>query len=95
MLCCRLRSGEAGLAGRASWVPVRAGDEPVALDDEIDADAQLPDELRGHQHLGRAVGRNDAQDTRNPTMLTSGPPTSPNRAKRGGTKPDRYISHPR
>ena len=24
-------------------------------------------------------------------MLTSGPPTSPNKAKRGGTKPDRYI----
>src|SRR5919109_4831740 len=33
--------------------------------------------------------------TRAPTMLTSGPPTSPNRAKRGGTSPDRYISHPR
>ena len=28
-------------------------------------------------------------------MLTSGPPTSPNRAKRGGTKPDLYMSHPR
>src|SRR5918993_1919751 len=36
---------------------------PVALDDEIDADPQLPNELRDrHQRLYRATGRNDVQD---------------------------------
>jgi hypothetical protein len=61
------------------------GRRPVALDDEVDADPQLPDELRGHQHLDRALGRNDAQDDQDAHDADQRPTDQPEQGKTGGT----------
>jgi hypothetical protein len=81
--------GEAGLDERGLLRPCecrRRG--PVALDDEIDADPQLPNELRDrHQRLDRTTGLDEVQDDEGSREDDERPTNQPEQGKAGGTKP--------
>src|SRR4029450_9801681 len=82
-----------------------------ALDRQVDAERQLPDELRGgREGLQRRVRLDDAEQRGGPggaehggggspaaapPARSTGPATTPSMAMPRGTRPDRYISQPR
>ena len=63
-----------------------------ALDDEVDAQRQLPEELRDRRDaLDRAAGSMAPNRTATPEAQISGPPTRPSTAMPRGTSPERDI----
>src|SRR4029453_7123262 len=62
----------------------------------VDAQRQLPDELRGRREgLQRGVWPDDAEQHGDPPSAEHGTGDEPSRAMGRGTRTDRYISQPR